>query len=73
MRSLAHLSLIAIDEAHLCTEWVDFRSAYKDLKKFTYDFPDTPIMALMATAMPDVVDDIKSLLRHPHVVQASVN
>ena len=30
-------------------------------------------MALMATAMPDVVDDIKSLLRHPQVVQASVN
>ena len=64
MQSLAqsgHLSLIAIDEAHLCTEWADFRSAYKDLKKFKYDFPDTPIMALTATAMPDVVDDIKSL------------
>lgn len=76
MQSLAqsgHLSLIAIDEAHLCTEWADFRSAYKDLKKFKYDFPDTPIMALTATAMPDVVDDIKSLLRHHHVVQASVN
>lgn len=30
-------------------------------------------MALTATAIPDVVDGIKSLLRHPHVVQASVN
>ena len=48
-----HLSLIAIT----------FASAYKDLKKFKYDFPD---IALTATAMPDV-DDIK-LLRHPHLV-----
>ena len=66
-----NLSLIAIDEAHLCTEWADFRSAYKDLKKFKYDFPDIPIMALTATAMPDVVDDIKSLLRHTYVVRSS--
>ena len=68
-----HLSLIAIDEAHLCTEWSDFRSSYKELKKLKYDFPDVPIMALTATAMPEVVKDMKSLLRRPHIVQASVN
>ena len=30
-------------------------------------------MALTATAKPDTVEDMKDLLRHPHVVKASVN
>lgn len=67
------LSLIAIDEAHLFVDWADFRVAYNDLRKLKYDFPDTPIMALTATATPDVADEIKLLLRHPVVAQASAN
>ena len=73
LSSRKQLSLIAIDEAHLFCEWADFRSAYKDLKKLKYDFPDVPIMALTATAKPDTVEDMKDLLRHPHIVKASVN
>ena len=68
-----NLSLIAIDEAHLCTEWAELRKAYKELGKLRYDFPDIPIMALTATAEPDIVDDMKALLRRPHVAQSSVN
>ena len=67
------LGLIAIDEAHLFVEWADLRNAYSELKKLKYDFPDTPIMALTATAIPTVVDEIKQLLRHPLVAKTSVN
>lgn len=70
LASRKQLSLIAIDEAHLFCEWADFRNAYKDLK---YNFPTILIMALTATVKPDTVEDMKNLLRHPHVVKASVN
>ena len=73
LASRNQLSLIAIDEAHLFCEWADFRSAYKDLTKLKYDFADIPIMALTATATPDTVQDMKDLLRHSHIVKASVN
>ena len=52
------VKFIVIDEAHLYTDWCSFRSAFTDLKNFKYNFPDTPIMALTATAKP-VVDEIK--------------
>ena len=67
-----NISLIAIDEAHLCSEWRDFRSAYKDLKILKCDFPSTPIMALTATAMPDTLEDITDILRNPKVIQCSM-
>ena len=65
------LSLIAIDEAHLFTEWSDFRIAFGDLRKLKSDFQSTPIMALTATATP-AVDDIK-LLRNPVTKRTSIN
>ena len=65
--------MIASDEAHLFCELADFRNAYKDLKKLKYNFPTIPIMALTTTAKPNTVEDMKDLLRHPHVVKASVN
>ena len=68
-----NISLIAIDEAHLCSEWRDFRSAYKDLKTLKCDFPSTPIMALTATAMPDTLEDITDILRNPKVIRCSGN
>ena len=66
------LQLIAIDEAHLCTEWSDFRIAFTDLRNIKHNFPDTPIMALTATANSFIEDDIKLLLR-PIVHKASMN
>ena len=65
--------MIAIDEAHLVTEWADFRRAFSELKELKVDFPTVPIMALTATATPEVEDGIKQLLRDPLIHKSSVN
>jgi len=45
------LSLIAIDEAHCLSQWGhDFRPSYRQLDALVRQFPDTPRMALTATA-----------------------
>ncbi|GLU27914.1 ATP-dependent DNA helicase RecQ [Brucella sp. NBRC 12950] len=45
------LSLIAIDEAHCLSQWGhDFRPSYRQLDVLMAQFPDTPRMALTATA-----------------------
>ncbi len=45
------LSLIAIDEAHCLSQWGhDFRPSYRQLDALVRRFPDTPRMALTATA-----------------------
>ncbi|MEF2070725.1 DNA helicase RecQ [Consotaella aegiceratis] len=47
----ARLSLIAIDEAHCLSQWGhDFRPSYRQLDELVRQFPDTPRMALTATA-----------------------
>lgn len=54
LAAASKLSLLAIDEAHLVSEWADFRKAYRDLESLHSSFCDTPIMALTATATPEV-------------------
>ena len=53
------ISLIAIDEAHCISEWGhDFRPDYKNLSSLKSWLPNTPLIALTATATPKVKDDI---------------
>lgn len=57
------VSLIAIDESHCISQWgYDFRPAYLKIAEIRKLLPDTPILALTATATPEVVKDIQSKL-----------
>lgn len=54
-----NVNLIAIDEAHCISQWGnDFRPAYLECSILRELVPQTPMMALTATATPRVVEDI---------------
>ena len=56
--------LIAVDEAHCISEWGhDFRPEYRQIAELRGRFPETPLMALTATATERVREDIVSQLR----------
>ncbi len=64
-RLLADLDvrLIAVDEAHCISQWGhDFRPAYRNLAGLKRRFPRVPILALTATATPEVTQDIVAQL-----------
>lgn len=68
------VSLIAVDEAHCISQWgYDFRPSYLKIKELRALLPDVPVLALTATATPDVVEDIQTQLdfRQKHVLQMS--
>ena len=82
------ICLIAVDEAHCISQWgYDFRPSYLKIaeirevvQKFRGSggqefrgFPHIPILALTATATPEVVDDIQERLafREKHVLRKS--
>jgi len=55
----AKLGLIAVDEAHCISMWGhSFRPEYRKLAVLKQQFPDVPVIALTATAIPAVQDDI---------------
>ncbi|MFH1089488.1 MAG: DNA helicase RecQ [Candidatus Uhrbacteria bacterium] len=57
------VGIIAIDEAHCISEWGhDFRPDYRHLKKLRHLFPTVPVIALTATATPQVREDILNQL-----------
>jgi ATP-dependent DNA helicase RecQ len=67
---------IAIDEAHCISEWGhDFRPEYRQIVELRGRFPETPFMALTATATERVRKDIVSQLklRDPRCFVASFN
>lgn len=57
------VNLIAIDEAHCISEWgYDFRPSYLKISELRELVSDVPFLALTATAIPKVVDDIQDKL-----------
>ncbi|CAD5176060.1 unnamed protein product [Musa acuminata subsp. malaccensis] len=64
------LSLIAIDEAHCCSQWGhDFRPDYKNLGILKIQFPTVPLIALTATATYKVQVDLMEMLHIPKCVK----
>ncbi len=57
------INLLAIDEAHCISQWgYDFRPEYLQIAKIRELFPKVPVLALTASATPDVVKDIQEKL-----------
>ena len=57
------VSLIVVDEAHCISQWgYDFRPSYLKISGLRDLFPSAPVLALTASATPQVVDDIMDRL-----------
>lgn len=75
-QKLRHMrvSFICVDEAHCISQWgYDFRPSYLEIAKVRKMLPNAPVLALTATATPQVVEDIQRQLdfRSPRVYRMS--
>lgn len=69
-----NVNLIAIDESHCISQWgYDFRPSYLKIELLRDILPNVSVLALTATAIPEVVKDIQQKLRFkkPNVLQKS--
>ncbi len=69
-----NVNLLAIDEAHCVSQWgYDFRPPYLEIAEFRKLIPKTPVIALTATATPEVMVDIceKLEFKAPNTFQQS--
>lgn len=65
---ITHLNvcLITVDESHCISQWgYDFRPSYLQIVKIREYLPGVPVLALTATATPEVVKDIQKQLGFP--------
>ncbi len=73
MRAM-NICLLAVDEAHCISQWgYDFRPSYLQISEIRKHLPTIPVLALTATATPEVVKDIqqKLLFKKENVFQKS--
>jgi ATP-dependent DNA helicase RecQ len=69
-----NVCLLAVDESHCISQWgYDFRPSYLQIAAIREMLPGVPLLALTATATPDVVNDIqeKLLFRRKNVFRKS--
>ena len=69
-----NVNLLAVDEAHCVSQWgYDFRPSYLQVADLRPLLPHVPILALTATATPEVLEDVqeKLLFRQKNVVRQS--
>ena len=58
------VNMITVDESHCISQWgYDFRPAYLKIADIRELLPGVPLLALTATATPDVVQDIQNRLK----------
>jgi ATP-dependent DNA helicase RecQ len=58
-----NISLLVVDESHCISQWgYDFRPSYLHISTIRRHLPDIPVLALTATATPEVVNDIQDKL-----------
>ena len=68
-----HVSFITVDEAHCISQWgYDFRPSYLEIAKIRKLIPNAPVLALTATATPQVVEDIQHRLANKEEWQFNV-
>ena len=72
---LMNVSLLVVDESHCISQWgYDFRPSYLRIAEIRKELPeDVAVLALTATATPEVVDDIqdKLLFRKKNLLKKS--
>jgi ATP-dependent DNA helicase RecQ len=69
-----HVSFITVDEAHCISQWgYDFRPSYLDIANIRTLLPNVPVLALTATATPQVVEDICAKLSRPTISNKEAN
>lgn len=57
------INMITVDESHCISQWgYDFRPAYLKISEIREFLPTVPVLALTATATPEVVKDIQTKL-----------
>ncbi len=60
------VSMMAIDESHCISQWgYDFRPSYLRIAEIRQYLPEVPVLAVTATATPEVAKDIQDKLHFP--------